>query len=161
MSDTDEILPSQELDAETERFVYKITEGIQRLNSIGAVQFIQIDLGPLPDEIIEKLRTKFNSPLEDGFYVNQTIVLEQMDTGDSFMRVLNAIRNLYLLDKSIGIEGIYSVVNFDYRGEPMDIIISYDPVEHDISLVSVSQKEEFFKILEYVRFFWLKSRPRI
>ncbi|MFW9922485.1 MAG: hypothetical protein ACFFDW_04255 [Candidatus Thorarchaeota archaeon] len=149
------------LDAETERIVYKITEGLQRLNSIGTVQFIQIDLPPARDSIKKELAKIFNNALEDGLYVNHTIILEQMDTGDSFMRALNAIRKLYKATNTVAIEEIQALVNLDYKGEAMDIIVTYDPEEHDISLVSVSQKEEFFKILEYVRFFWLKSRPRI
>ena len=161
LSDVEKLIPDEELDAETERLVYKITEGLQRLNSIGTVQFIQIDLAPVPDTAKEDLAKSFDSPLDDGLYVNQTIVLEQMDTGDSFMRALNSIRTLYKVVPTITILEIQTVVNLDYKGESMDIILTYDPEEHDISLVSVSQQEEFFKILEFVRFFWLKSRPRI
>lgn len=161
MSDVEKVIPEEKLDAETEIRVYKITEGLQRLNSIGIVQFIQIDLAPIPDIVKEELAKSFDSPLDDGLYVNQTIVLEQMDTGDSFMRALNSIRKLFTVVKTITIDEIQAVVNLDYKGESMDIIVTYDPDEHDISLVSVSQKEEFFKILEFVRFFWLKSRPRI
>lgn len=161
MSDVEKAIQEDELDAETERLVYKITEGLQRLNSIGTVQFIQIDLPPMPEPLLEELKDAFDSAIEDGLYVNRTIVLEQMDTGDSFMRVLNAIRKLHKKTKMVIIEEIQALINLDYKGEVMDIIVTYDPEEHDISLVSVSQKEEFFKILEYVRFFWLKSRPRI
>ncbi len=160
MSDVEKVIP-EELDAVTERLVYKITEGLQRLNSIGTVQFIQIDLPPIPDRIKDILAINFNSPLDYGLYINQTIVLEQMDTGDSFMRALNSIRKLFTVVDTISIEEIQAVVNIDYKGEPMDIIVTYDPEEHDISLVSVTQHGEFFRILEYVRFFWLKSRPRI
>ncbi|NHJ04141.1 MAG: hypothetical protein EAX90_04915 [Candidatus Heimdallarchaeota archaeon] len=161
MSDVEKIISDDELDPEIERLVYKITEGLQRLNSIGTVQFIQIDLPPIRDSIKEELTNLFDSALGDGLYVNQTIVLEQMDTGDSFMRALNTIRKLFKSIEYISIDEIQAVVNLDYKGESMDIIVTYDPEEHDISLVSVSQQEEFFKILEYVRFFWLKSRPRI
>ncbi|MBN1328988.1 MAG: hypothetical protein JXA54_05900 [Candidatus Heimdallarchaeota archaeon] len=160
MSEVDKV-SEKELDTETERMIYRITEGLQRLNSIGTVQFIQIDLPPLPDALKEELTKYFDSALEDGLYVNQTIVLEQMDTGDSFMRLLNAIRKLYHVSKLLTVEEIQAVVNIDYKGETMDIIVTYDPEEHDISLVSVTQKEDFFKILEYVRFFWMKSRPRV
>ncbi len=160
MSDVEKVIP-EELDAVTERLVYKITEGLQRLNSIGTVQFIQIDLPPIPDRIKDILAINFNSPLDYGLYINQTIVLEQMDTGDSFMRALNSIRKLFTVVDTISIEEIQAVVNINYKGEPMDIIVTYDPEEHDISLVSVTQHGEFFRILEYVRFFWLKSRPRI
>ena len=161
MSEVEKIISDDNIDAETERKVYKITEGLQRLNSIGTVQFIQIDMPRLPEPTTSELQKVFDSPLGDGLYVNRTIVLEQMDTGDSFMRVLNAIRKLYKVAKMITIVEIQAVINIAYKGEPMDIILTYDPEEHDISLVSVSQKEEFFKILELVRFFWLKSRPRI
>ncbi len=161
MSDVEKVIPEEELDAATERLVYKITEGLQRLNSIGTVQFIQIDLPPIPDRIKDILAINFNSPLEDGLYINQTIVLEQMDSGDSFMRALNSIRKLLTVAGKISIDEIQAVVNIDYKGKPMDIIITYVPEEHDISLVSVTQHGEFFRILEYVRFFWLKSRPRI
>ncbi|MGC9778767.1 MAG: hypothetical protein HZR80_05950 [Candidatus Heimdallarchaeota archaeon] len=161
MAEVEKILPNEEIDAETEIIVYRITEGLQRLNSIGTVQFIQIDLPPIPETLKEEYAKQFDSALEDGLYVNQTIVLEQMDTGDSFMRILNAIRKMYNVAKMVTIQEIQVVINIDYKGEPMDIIITYDPEEHDISLVSVSQKEDFFKILKYVRFFWLKSRPRI
>lgn len=161
MSDIEKIISDDELDPEIERLVYKITEGLQRLNSIGTVQFIQIDLPPIRDSIKEELTGLFDSALGDGLYVNQTIVLEQMDTGDSFMRALNTIRKLFKSIEYISIEEIQAVVNLTYNGESMDIIVTYDPEEHDISLVSVSQQEEFFKILEYVRFFWMKSRPRI
>ncbi|MHA1213283.1 MAG: hypothetical protein ACTSSH_12605 [Candidatus Heimdallarchaeota archaeon] len=161
MSDVEKTFSDGDLDEETERIIYRITEGLQRLNSIGTVQFIQIDLPPLPDTLKEELAAKFISALDDGLYVNQTIVLEQMDTGDSFMRVLTGIRKLFGISKLLSITEIQAVVNLDYKGESMDIIITYDPEEHDISLVSVSQKEDFFKILEYVTFFWLKSRPRI
>jgi len=160
LSDVEKVIP-EELDAVTERLVYKITEGLQRLNSIGTVQFIQIDLPPIPDRIKDILAINFNSPLDYGLYINQTIVLEQMDTGDSFMRALNSIRKLFTVVDTISIEEIQAVVNINYKGEPMDIIVTYDPEEHDISLVSVTQHGEFFRILEYVRFFWLKSRPRI
>ena len=160
MSDVEKVIP-EELEAVTERLVYKITEGLQRLNSIGTVQFIQIDLPPIPDRIKDILAINFNSPLDYGLYINQTIVLEQMDTGDSFMRALNSIRKLFTVVDTISIEEIQAVVNINYKGEPMDIIVTYDPEEHDISLVSVTQHGEFFRILEYVRFFWLKSRPRI
>lgn len=160
MSDVEKVVP-EELDAVTERLVYKITEGLQRLNSIGTVQFIQIDLPPIPDRIKNILAINFVSPLDDGLYINQTIVLEQMDTGDSFMRALNSIRKLFTVVNTISIDEIQAVVNIDYKGEAMDIIVTYDPEEHDISLVSVTQHGEFFRILEYVRFFWLKSRPRI
>lgn len=161
MSDVEKVISDDELEPELERLVYKITEGLQRLNSIGTVQFIQIDLPPIPDTIKEELTNLFDSALSDGLYVNQTIVLEQMDSGDSFMRALNSIRKLYKSIQYISIVEIQAVVNIEYKGESMDIIVTYDPEEHDISLVSVSQQEEFFKILEYVRFFWLKSRPRI
>ncbi len=161
MAEVGKILPNEELDAETEIIVYRITEGLQRLNSIGTVQFIQIDLPPIPETLKEEYAKQFDSALEDGLYVNQTIVLEQMDTGDSFMRILNAIQKMYNVAKMITIQEIQAVINIDYQGEAMDIILTYDPEEHDISLVSVSQKEDFFKILKYVRFFWLKSRPRI
>ncbi|NHJ33534.1 MAG: hypothetical protein FK732_11805 [Asgard group archaeon] len=161
MSEVEKITNDEEWDADTEIFVYRITEGLQRLNSIGTVQFIQIDLPPLPDSIKEEYSKLFDAAIDDGLYVNQTIVLEQMDTGDSFMRVLNAIRKMYHIAKTVTIQEIQAVINLDYKGESMDIILTYDPEEHDISLVSVSQKEDFFKILEYVRFFWLKSRPRI
>ncbi|NHJ87219.1 MAG: hypothetical protein FK734_17275 [Asgard group archaeon] len=161
MSDVEKVIQDDEIDAETERLVYRITEGLQRLNSIGTVQFIQIDLPPLPDSIKVELAKNFDSALEDGLYVNQTIVLEQMESGDSFMRMLNAIRKMYHIAKMVMINEIQAVVNIEYKGEAMDIIVTYDPAEHDISLISVSQKEDFFKILEYVRFFWLKSRPRI
>jgi len=161
LSDVEKVIPEKELDAITERQVYKITEGLQRLNSIGTVQFIQIDLPPVPDAILQILKDNFVSSLDDGLYVNQTIVLEQMDTGDSFMRALNSIRKLFTVADKISIAEIQAVVNLDYKGETMDIIVTYDPEEHDISLVSVSNQGEFFRILEYVRFFWLKSRPRI
>ena len=161
LSDVEKAISEDELEPELERLVYKITEGLQRLNSVGTVQFIQIDLPPLPDSIKDELTKLFDSALGDGLYVNQTIVLEQMDTGDSFMRALNSIRKLYKSVQYISIVEIQAVVNIEYKGESMDIIVTYDPEEHDISLVSVSQQEEFFKILEYVRFFWLKSRPRI
>ena len=161
MSDVEKLFPDDEMVAETERLVYRITEGIQRLNSIGTVQFIQINLPPLPENIREEISTNFISALEDGLYVNQTIVLEQMDTGDSFMRILSAIRKIFQISKMISIDEIQAVLNIEFNNEPMDIILTYDPGEHDISLVDVSQKEDFFKILEYVRFFWLKSRPRI
>ena len=161
MSDVEKILSEDELDAETERRIYRITEGLQRLNSIGTVQFIQIDLPPLPENIIEDYSKVFTSALSDGLYVNNTIVLEQMDAGDSFMRVLNAIRKLYRVTEMLTIDEIQAVVNIDYKGESMDVIVIYDPEGHDISLVSVSQQEDFFKILEYIRFFWIKSRPRI
>ncbi len=161
LSEVDKSISDKELDAETERLVYRITEGLQRLNSIGTVQFIQIDLPPLPETLKEELTKNFDSALEDGLYVNQTIVLEQMDTGDSFMRLLNAIRKMYQISKLLTVEEIQAVINIDYKGETMDIIVTYDPEEHDISLVSVTQKEDFFKILEYVRFFWMKSRPRV
>jgi len=161
LSDVEKVIPEEELDPEIERLVYKITEGLQRLNSIGTVQFIQIDLAPVPDTVKEDLVKNFDSPLDEGLYVNQTIVLEQMDTGDSFMRALNSIRKLFAVTDRVTILEIQAVVNLDYKGESMDIIVTYDPEDHDISLVSVSQQGEFFKILEYVRFFWLKSRPRI
>ena len=161
MSDVEKILAEDELDAETERRIYRITEGLQRLNSIGTVQFIQIDLPALPENIIEEYSKIFTSALTDGLYVNKTIVLEQMDTGDSFMRVLNAIRKLYKVTDLLTIEEIQAVVNINYKEESMDVIVTYDPENHDISLVSVSQQEDFFKILEYIRFFWIKSRPRI
>lgn len=161
MSDVEKTLSEDELDAEIERRIYRITEGLQRLNSIGTVQFIQIDLPALPENIIEEYSKIFVSALTDGLYVNKTIVLEQMDTGDSFMRVLNAIRKLYKVTELLTIEEIQAVVNIAYKGESMDVIVTYDPEEHDISLVSVSQQEDFFKILEYIRFFWIKSRPRI
>ncbi len=161
MSDVEKSLADDELDADIERRIYRITEGLQRLNSIGTVQFIQIDLPPLPDVLIEEYSRIFDSALSDGLYVNKTIVLEQMDTGDSFMRVLNAIRKLYKAAEMLTIEEIQAVVNINYKGEPMDVIVTYDPEGHDISLVSVSQQEDFFKILEYIRFFWIKSRPRI
>ncbi|NHK29937.1 MAG: hypothetical protein FK730_01205 [Asgard group archaeon] len=161
MSDVEKLFPEDEMDAETERLVYRITEGIQRLNSIGTVQFIQINLPPLPENIRDEISSNFTVALEDGLYVNQTIVLEQMEIGDSFMRILRAIRKIYLISKMISIEEIQVVLNIEFKDEPMDIILTYDPSEHDISLVDVSHKEDFFKILEYVRFFWLKSRPRI
>lgn len=161
MSDVEKFKSDIELDEKTERRVYKITEGLQRLNSIGTVQFIQIDLPRLSEPLVSQISDIFNSALDDGLYVNQTIVLEQMESGDSFMRTLNAIRKLYSLSTDITIYEIQAVINIEYKGEPMDIIITYDPDEHDICLVSVSNKKEFFKILEYVRFFWLKSRPRI
>ena len=161
VSEVERTTNEEDWDAETEIYVYRITEGLQRLNSIGSVQFIQIDLPPLPDSIIGEYSKLFDTAIEDGLYVNQTIVLEQMDTGDSFMRVLNAIRKMYHIAKSITIQEIQVVINLDYQGESMDVILTYDPAKHDISLVSVSHKEEFFKILEYVRFFWSKSRPRI
>jgi len=161
VSDVEKIISDDELDPEKERLVYRITEGLQRLNSIGTVQFIQIDLPPIRDSIKEELTGLFDSALGDGLYVNQTIVLEQMDTGDSFMRALNTITKLFKSIEYISIDEIQAVVNLPYKGETMDIIVTYDPEEHDISLVSVSQHEEFFKILEYVRFFWMKSRPRI
>ncbi|MHA1126524.1 MAG: hypothetical protein ACTSO7_13375 [Candidatus Heimdallarchaeota archaeon] len=161
MSDAGKILAEDELDAETERRIYRITEGLQRLNSIGTVQFIQIDLPALPENIIEEYAKIFDSALTEGLYVNKTIVLEQMDTGDSFMRVLNAIRKLYGVTELLTIEEIQAVVNINYKDESMDVIVTYDPEGHDISLVSVSQQEDFFKILEYIRFFWIKSRPRI
>ncbi len=161
MSDVEKLFPEDEMDAETERLVYRITEGLQRLNSIGTVQFIQINLPPLPENIREEIGTNFTSALEDGLYINQTIVLEQMETGDSFMRILSAIRKIYQISKMISIDEIQAVLNIVFKEELMDIILTYDPGEHDISLVDVSQKEDFFKILEYVRFFWLKSRPRI
>ncbi|TFF84704.1 hypothetical protein EU523_01345 [Candidatus Heimdallarchaeota archaeon] len=160
MSDSEELVKKL-IDADTERRIYKITEGVQRLNGIGRVQYIQIDLPKIPEPIEEKLEEAFDSALDDGFYINRTIVLEQMDAGDSFLRTLNALRKLYLVTNSLSIYEIQAVVNIDYKGERMDIILTYDPGEHDISLVSVSKKEEFFKILEYVRFFWCKSRPRI
>ena len=161
VSEVERTTNEEDWDAETEIYVYRITEGLQRLNSIGSVQFIQIDLPPLPDSIIGEYSKLFDTAIEDGLYVNQTIVLEQMDTGDSFMRVLNAIRKMYHIAKSVTIQEIQVVINLDYKGESMDIILTYDPAKHDISLVSVSQKEDFFKILEHVRFFWSKSRPRI
>ncbi len=161
VSEVEKITNEDDWDADTEIYVYRITEGLQRLNSIGSVQFIQIDLPPLPDSIIGEYSKLFDTAIEDGLYVNQTIVLEQMDTGDSFMRVLNAIRKMYYIAKSVTIQEIQVVINLDYKGESMDIILTYDPAKHDISLVSVSQKEDFFKILEHVRFFWSKSRPRI
>ena len=161
VSEVEKITSEDDWDADTEIYVYRITEGLQRLNSIGSVQFIQIDLPPLPDSIIGEYAKLFDTAIEDGLYVNQTIVLEQMDTGDSFMRVLNAIRKMYHIAKSVTIQEIQVVINLDYQGESMDVILTYDPAKHDISLVSVSHKEEFFKILEYVRFFWSKSRPRI
>lgn len=161
MSDVEKLFPEDEMDAETERLVYRITEGLQRLNSIGTVQFIQINLPPLPENIREEIGTNFTSALEDGLYINQTIVLEQMEIGDSFMRILSAIRKIYQISKMISIDEIQAVLNIVFKEELMDIILTYDPGEHDISLVDVSQKEDFFKILEYVRFFWLKSRPRI
>ena len=161
VSEVEKPTNEDEWDTDTEIYVYRITEGLQRLNSIGSVQFIQIDLPPLPLPIIEEYTKLFDTAIEDGLYVNQTIVLEQMDTGDSFMRVLNAIRKMYHVAKSITIQEIQVVINLDYKGESMDVILTYDPAKHDISLVSVSQKEDFFKILEYVRFFWSKSRPRI
>ncbi|MCF2142166.1 MAG: hypothetical protein K9W42_00500 [Candidatus Heimdallarchaeota archaeon] len=161
MSDVEKASAEEEIDAETERLIYKITEGIQRLNSIGTVQFIQIILAPIPEPFDEELKNTFTSAIQDGLFVNNTIVLEQMESGDSFMRVLNAIRHIFQISKAITIEEIQVLINIDYKGEPMDIIVTYDPQEHDISLVSVSQKEDFFKILEYVTFFWLKSRPRI
>ncbi|NHJ39130.1 MAG: hypothetical protein FK731_03785, partial [Asgard group archaeon] len=160
MSDVEKLFPEDEMDAETERLVYRITEGLQRLNSIGTVQFIQINLPPLPENIREEIGTNFTSALEDGLYINQTIVLEQMEIGDSFMRILSAIRKIYQISKMISIDEIQAVLNIVFKDELMDIILTYDPGEHDISLVDVSQKEDFFKILEYVRFFWLKSRPR-
>ena len=161
VSEVEKITSEDDWDADTEIYVYRITEGLQRLNSIGSVQFIQIDLPPLPDSIIGEYSKLFDTAIEDGLYVNQTIVLEQMDTGDSFMRVLNAIRKMYHIAKSVTIQEIQVVINLDYQGESMDVILTYDPAKHDISLVSVSHKEDFFKILEYVRFFWSKSRPRI
>jgi len=161
VSEVEKITSEDDWDADTEIYVYRITEGLQRLNSIGSVQFIQIDLPPLPDSIIGEYAKLFDTAIEDGLYVNQTIVLEQMDTGDSFMRVLNAIRKMYHIAKSVTIQEIQVVINLDYQGESMDVILTYDPAKHDISLVSVSHKEDFFKILEYVRFFWSKSRPRI
>ena len=42
VSDVEKLFPDDEMDAETERLVYRITEGLQRLNSIGTVQYIQI-----------------------------------------------------------------------------------------------------------------------
>lgn len=125
------------------------------------MQYIQIDLQPISDISKFDFEKVFNSAIQDGLYVNQTIVLEQMDTGDSFMRILNAIRKMYQITKTVSVQEIQAVINIDYKGEKMDIIVTYDPKEHDISLVSVSQKGEFFKILEYVRFFWMKSRPRV
>ena len=161
VAEVEKITNEEDWDSETEVYVYRITEGLQRLNSIGSVQFIQIDLPPIPESIATEYEKLFDAAIDDGLYVNQTIVLEQMDTGDSFMRVLSAIRKMYHIAKTVTIQEIQAVLNLDYRGESMDIILTYDPEEHDISLVSVSQKEEFFKILEYVRFLWLKSRPRI
>lgn len=161
VAEVEKITSEDEWDSETEVYVYRITEGLQRLNSIGSVQFIQINLPPLPDSIIGEYAKLFDAAIDDGLYVNKTIVLEQMDTGDSFMRVLNAIRKMYHIAKTITIQEIQAVINFEYEGESMDIILTYDPEEHDISLVSVSQKEDFFKILEYVRFRWTKSRPRL
>jgi hypothetical protein len=161
LANVDEILPEEEIDAETERIIYRITEGLQRLNSIGVVQFIQINLTPQRENVREEINAAFTNALEYGRYVNQTIVLEQMESGDSFMRTLNSIRKLFQISKTEPIDEIQAVINIEFKGEAMDIIVTYDPAEHDISLVDVSQKEVFFKILELVRFLWLKSRPRI
>lgn len=141
--------------------VYRITEGLQRLNSIGTVQYLQIHLPRIAENIASVIEENFNSAIENGLYVNGTIVLEQMETGDSFMRTLTGIRRLFQISNQISILEIQAVINIEYKGEAMDIILTYDPNEHDISLISVSQQEDFFKILEYVTFFWMKSRPRI
>ena len=161
MSDIEKVYPDEELDAETERLIYRITEGLQRLNSIGAVRFLQINLSPIIDTLKEELAKEFTDALDDGLYVNQTIILEQMEVGDAFMRILQSIRKLFKVANTMIIDGIQAIINIDYKGEPMEVIVTYDPEEHDISLVSVSRQGDFFKILEYVRFFWLKSRPRI
>ncbi len=78
MSEVEKTTSEEDWDAETEIYVYRITEGLQRLNSIGSVQFIQIDLPPLPDSIIGEYSKLFDTAIEDGLYVNQTIVLEQV-----------------------------------------------------------------------------------
>lgn len=152
---------NEELDAETERIMYRITEGLQRLNSIGTVRFLQINLPPLPEVFQEEILGTFHSSREEGLFFNQTIILEQMETGDSFMRIFKAIQKLFHITKALAIDEIQALIDIDFKGEPMEIIVTYDPEEHDISLVSVSRSEEFFKILELVRFLWLKSRPRI
>ena len=60
MSDVEKLFPDDEMDAETERLVYRITEGLQRLNSIGTVQYIQINLPPLPENIRDGRRFQHN-----------------------------------------------------------------------------------------------------
>ncbi|MCE7743003.1 MAG: hypothetical protein GOP50_11175 [Candidatus Heimdallarchaeota archaeon] len=138
--------------------IYHLANQLQRINYLGNVQTIQIEFEFISEDKKTELEQNFTDSTGMGQYKSDMIILEQI-TGRDMLEIINTLHNVNLIfgDLSV-IDGITALVEISYKGETFFVVVSYNPTTSGLELISTSESQLYFELLNFIRTKWALSK---
>lgn len=138
--------------------IYHLANQLQRINYLGNVQTIQIEFEFVSEDKKAELERIFTDSTGVGQYKSDMIILEQI-SGRDMLEIINTLHNISLVfgDLSV-IDGITSLVEISYKGETFFVVVSYNPTTSGLELISTSESQLYFELLNFIRTKWALSK---
>ena len=138
--------------------IYHLANQLQRINYLGNVQTIQIEFEFISEDKKAELEQNFTDSTGLGQYKSDMIILEQI-SGRDMLEIINTLHNISLVfgDLSI-IDGVTALVEISYKCETFFVVVSYNPATSGLELISTSESQLYFELLNFIRTKWALSK---
>ncbi len=138
--------------------IYHLANQLQRINYLGNVQTIQIEFEFIPEDKKAELEESFTDSTGIGQYKSDMIILEQI-SGRDMLEIINTLHNISLVFGDLSsIDGITALVEISYKGETFFVVVSYNPATSGLELISTSESQLYFELLNFIRTKWALSK---
>jgi len=86
------------------------------------------------------------------------VILEQI-SGRDMLEIINTLHNISLICGDLSnIDGITALVEISYKGETLFVVVSYNPATSGLELISTSESQLYFELLNFIRTKWALSK---
>jgi hypothetical protein len=141
--------------------IYHLANQLQRINYLGNVQTIQIEIEFIPEDKKTELEVMFTDSTGTGKFKSDLIILEQI-SGRDMLEIINTLHNISLIFGDLSaLDGITALVEINYQGETYFVVVSYNPSTSGLELISTSESKLYFELLNYIRTKWALSKTFI
>ncbi len=138
--------------------IYHLANQLQRINYLGNVQTIQIEFEFISEDKKAELEQTFADSTGIGKYKSDMIILEQI-SGRDMLEIINTLHNISLVFGDLSaIDGITALVEISYKGETFFVVVSYNPTTSGLELISTSESQLYFELLNFIRTKWALSK---
>ncbi len=144
--------------SESQGALFYLATQLQRINHLGNVHTIQIELDLIPERKKKELAEVFIDASTVGQYKDGMIILQMIVDRD----LLEIIESFHYIQKILGdlkiIEGITALVEIEYKGNHYYIVVTYIPRNNNLELISTSDNALYYELLNYVKTRWAFSK---
>ena len=138
--------------------IYHLANQLQRINYLGNVQTIQIEFEFISEDKKAELEQNFTDSTGLGQYKSDMIILEQI-SGRDMLEIINTLHSISVVFGDLSnIDGVTALVEISYKGETRFVVVSYNPTTSGLELISTSDSQLYFELLNFIRTKWALSK---